>query len=64
MQRIDSSNSKQYFMNSQGMKCQNIQQQKNDLLLSLSKFFKQQITKDDLKTELANIKTKLKTSCV
>jgi hypothetical protein len=64
MKRNDSSSSKKYFTNSVSVNCQNIQQQKNELLLSLSKFFKQQITKDVLKTELATIKTNLKTTCV
>ena len=63
MKRSDTPGSKKYFMNTVNINCQIIQQQKDELLLSLSKFFKQQITKADLKSDLANIKTKLKTGC-
>jgi hypothetical protein len=63
MRRQDPPNARRHFMTAESMQCKIIQAQKDTLLLSLTKFFKQQITKDELKSDLGKIKTTLTANC-
>ena len=64
MQRQDISSSRKYLVNNEIVKCRIIQLQKDNLLLSLSNFFEQKITKTELKTSLKTIKQDIeKTGC-
>lgn len=64
MQRQDVPSSRKYLVNNEIVKCRIIQLQKDNLLLSLSNFFEQKITKTELKTSLKTIKQDIeKTGC-
>jgi len=64
MQRLDVPSARKYFVSNEVVKSNIVDLQKNNLLLSLSNFFEQKITKTELKTNLSTIKKELqKTGC-